>query len=189
MNSYDKPIPPLLYNTSADPHILCAIDPGKRLCGLSVWRVALQRNELHFYAEMIWAGTVKSPSGNPGDMAHHVLVEHSYHIRGQRMAPHFVVLEVPQKYSTQRAMHGGVESLDDVIYEIRARARTRVLASYKPRVWKGNVPKAIHHVRLANALTNTERNLAANLDHNAWDAIGIGLYATGRTRRGGVVYR
>ncbi len=192
MNTWDTPIPPLLYNTSADPHFLCAIDPGKRICGLSIWRVAMPGNDSEFHASMLWAGKVESPSGNPADMAYLVATEPTYRTRLSYVStvPTVFVVEVPQKYSIQRKKLHGVDALENVIDELRERLRKCLVAAFKPRIWKGNVPKKVHHRRLRSVLTPDElKAVAANADHNVWDAIGLGLFATGRTRRGGVVYR
>lgn len=58
---------------------------------------------------------------------------------------------------------------------------------YQPRQWKGGVPKPIHHSRLRTFLGEDERWAIPPLDeHDAWDAIGIGLYALGRTQKGAI---
>jgi hypothetical protein len=62
------------------------------------------------------------------------------------------------------------------------------LYSATPSRWKGNVPKLIHHARLARVLTEGEHAVAfadvepirASLQHNVWDAIGLGLWGLGR---------
>lgn len=59
----------------------------------------------------------------------------------------------------------------------------------KPYEWKGGLTKERHHPRILDALKPAERNLIPRLAeyklHNVIDAIGIGLYALGRTTRGG----
>lgn len=66
---------------------------------------------------------------------------------------------------------------------------------YYPFDWKGQVKKTLGRERYLNALTDVERTrmvdgrgrlkkgLIKTLEHNAWDAIGIGLHHTGRRRR------
>lgn len=190
MNTWDTPIPPLVYNTSANPHFLCAIDPGKRICGLAIGRVSMGGNDSQFHASMLWAGKVESPSGNPGDMAHHAIQERLYRTPNSAGTPTLFVLEVPKKYSIQRAKHGGVGALEDVLDEMRERLGRMLVGTFKPQLWKGNLPKKVHHARLRSVLTPEELAIiASNADHNVWDAIGLFLFATGRTRRGGVVYR
>jgi hypothetical protein len=51
----------------------------------------------------------------------------------------------------------------------------------EPRVWKGNIPKAVMTQRIKDSLTPPERariNLPSqkSLQHNVFDAIGIGLW-------------
>ena len=124
-------------------------------------------------------------------MAHFVATEHVHRThRTTTIVPTLFVVEVPQKYSIQRKKLHGVDALENVIDELRERLRKCLVAAFKPRIWKGNVPKKVHHRRLRSVLTPDElKAVAANADHNVWDAIGLGLFATGRTRRGGVVYR
>lgn len=65
---------------------------------------------------------------------------------------------------------------------------------YEPSEWKGSVAKNVHHSRLWGHLGPAERALVAEVAagmapskrHNMMDAIGIGLFALGRTRCGGV---
>jgi len=62
-----------------------------------------------------------------------------------------------------------------------------------PNDWKGQVPKEVMFRRVEKLLTSEEmttllRDVSAypvNLRHNVYDAVGIGLYATGRMARGG----
>ncbi len=63
----------------------------------------------------------------------------------------------------------------------------------RPSVWKGQVPKKIHHERMAAALCPSERivlrnalqNIAPGLQHNIKDAVSLGLWKLGRLGRGG----
>lgn len=72
----------------------------------------------------------------------------------------------------------------------------RVHASYplltwlkpEPREWKGNTPKKIHHRRVMKKLSLQEQaaasvaleNVPESLQHNVWDAIGLGLWGMKR---------
>lgn len=53
-----------------------------------------------------------------------------------------------------------------------------------PRMWKGQVPKDIHHERVLRALSIAERgqvpNTTKSLQHNVLDAVGLGLWKIGR---------
>jgi len=63
----------------------------------------------------------------------------------------------------------------------------------RPDQWKASVPKSIMSDRIIARLSADEaRQLSRDLDsvagalhHNVFDAVGIGLYATGRMKRGG----
>lgn len=67
-----------------------------------------------------------------------------------------------------------------------------VVKSVTPKDWKGDLPKDVHHARVAKWLDQSspwvERALWASLkraiDHNARDAFALNLFATGRTKRG-----
>ena len=97
------------------------------------------------------------------------------------------VAEWPMKYKDKRLYHEAIESLHDVGNEL-----DRIIMGwdekYRPGEWKGNVPKKPHHARILAALRPEEIAVMPPVaEHDAWDAAGIGLYATARTKRGGVV--
>lgn len=99
-----------------------------------------------------------------------------------------IILEIPQAYP-----HGSKGDPQDLITlamiagELRGLFRPREVTQVFPRAWKGNVPKAIHHPRVLAALTDAERAVlpkrprAGGYDGNMIDAIGLGLWALGRT--------
>lgn len=79
-----------------------------------------------------------------------------------------------------------------------------------PEEWKGQLPKPVHHARLWEAMTESERalfptdteerirkgiqrggytNAKGNDFHNLLDAVGIGLFCECRTGRAGVMIR
>jgi hypothetical protein len=60
---------------------------------------------------------------------------------------------------------------------------------YLPKKWKGQVPKAIHQVRIKTTLSPAERQRvklpkSKKGHHDIWDAVGIGLYHLRKERRG-----
>lgn len=102
-----------------------------------------------------------------------------------------VVIEVPQVYQ-QRQWKGDPNDLVAVAVTAgalayRYRLAKRVLLP-KPHDWKGSVPKEVTKERVLAELSAAERvhynsaRIAASLRHNAIDAIGLGLWATGRKR-------
>jgi hypothetical protein len=50
----------------------------------------------------------------------------------------------------------------------------------RPRDWKGQVPKEIHHPRIRERLESYELVVAKGANHDTMDAIGLGLHALGR---------
>lgn len=154
-----------------DEHILVSVDPGKRLCGVALWDGVSR--------QLIRAGAVHG-DGTPNDMVRAVLAW-----VGTWSVPLLYVVETPKRYKHLRSTHDGVASLEAVLSVIETVADVR--AHYAPYTWKANVPKAVHHKRLARALHPLELIDADTWDHNVWDGVGIGLYALGRTERGGKV--
>lgn len=71
----------------------------------------------------------------------------------------------------------------------------RVVISFTPKEWKGDLPKVVHHGRIEKWLGKnahgTEialwQSLTRKIDHNAKDAFALNLFSTGRTKRGGEV--
>lgn len=60
------------------------------------------------------------------------------------------------------------------------------LTLIEPAEWKAQVPKDITKSRIANILTLGELSVVKKGGemHNVWDAIGIGLFALGRAKKG-----
>lgn len=54
-----------------------------------------------------------------------------------------------------------------------------------PRDWKKQVPKPIHHGRIAKHLDAREVRLLDGAKEDTWDAVGLGLFGLGRMRAGG----
>ena len=97
--------------------------------------------------------------------------------------PSIWVIEEPEKYREARVKHDDLDDLLAVLHKIEEYAKAPVIR-LKPHEWKGNVPKHIHHRRIERALEPEEQEEWRSLDHNAKDAVGIGLYYLQRTRRG-----
>lgn len=165
------------YPQPPQPHLLAAVDLGKRKCGLALFFVNDQG-----HARLLAAETTRQEDGDPEAMAQ-ALVDAIPAL--PVLVPVFWVVEWPQKYEHLRARHENLEELHAVGYALKR--RVPVVAEYRPAEWKGNVPKAAHHKRLQRELAPMDATLPPPGDdtHDMWDAVGIGLYATGRTRRGG----
>lgn len=158
-------------------HHLIAVDLGKTKVGVSVFWVGLEG------AALVRAFTLAAERGStPKQVA--LLV------RAEIFTPLFPavwVCEWPKKYDYKRKQHKDLDSLHEVGYAL-AQLHGGWAEMYLPGEWKGNVPKTPHHKRIERALTPDERALMPpKSDHDAWDAVGIGLFATGRTKRGGTL--
>lgn len=94
-----------------------------------------------------------------------------------------VVIEQPQVYH-QSKQKGDPE---DLIKLALMGGATAALISphapmmYEPQTWKGSVPKEVTTARTRRRITDEEQHRielprAVTLQHNVWDAIGIGLF-------------
>ena len=97
--------------------------------------------------------------------------------------PDYFISEVPQVYRAG-ASKGDPDDLIQLagvvgVFSNIFRATTHF--GVKPREWKGQVPKDVHHARLVKTLTPEEmamidRAAPPSLRHNVLDAVGIGRY-------------
>jgi hypothetical protein len=153
------------------PHYLVAVDLGKRKVGVAVFWITDEE------AELVQAETVL---GSPMADKVYASVSGLY-----EEAPVLWVCEWPMKYGDRRKYHKDIESLYAVGNDLEALVGGWD-EKYRPGEWKGNAPKHAHHKRLRRALKPDELETAPpDHEHDAWDAIGIGLFATNRTKRGG----
>jgi hypothetical protein len=147
---------------------LVAIDPGKHICGLAVF-----------------VDGVLTYAGEPA----------SWHVTNTAVAVLLAngvdteewVAETPQNYPGQKAKEIDLESLREVLRRIEINGMVK-LRRYKPRAWKGQVPKEIHHRRIRLALREPECRIVDALPRtrDAMDAVGLGLFVLGRTKAGGI---
>lgn len=145
-----------------------SVDLGKRLCGVAAWTLG---------GVLLRADTVEGGPG-PLSMATAVRFWALWGADGAVTVPGFVI-ELPQNYRDFRVAHRDLDTLRAVGSDLDP------FAAYTPHAWKGSVPKDVHRGRLLGALGPSERGGMEGWDHNAWDAVGIGLYFFGRTDRGG----
>ncbi len=109
----------------------------------------------------------------------------------QRMAYDELVIERPQQYVGRRGLN--LNPLRSAVDHFVTVAGFRKVTQLSPPSWKGQVPKQIHHVRIRRALVPRElevvhtgcRGLRTKHRGDVWDAIGLGLFHTGRLGRGG----
>lgn len=193
------------YRVHPDPHLLVAFDLGKWKVGSAVSLV----DPAAGMTRLIGAETHVLPKKDnkewdAKDMA--AVVAEAIPLASTMMIPIIFVCEWPMKYKDKRSKHKDIETLHKVGYALETALDMRFAERYLPGQWKGNVPKPAHRRRIVRELTPSERtllyaHLAAEVfdkdatkarawadsaaAHDMWDAIGINLFATGRTRRGG----
>jgi len=157
--------------TRKGPHYLVAIDPGKRKAGISVW----------YDGRLIAAECVKAP---PSTM-HKALINWAMEHCNVGDGPVYWVLEVMQDYRRGNANASGIPALKAMLARLSKALGCAVVWTATPSVWKGNVPKDIHHRRIQKYLTPEEVTVAGAYQHDKHDAIALGLTALQRCGRGG----
>ena len=145
---------------------LIAIDPGAKVCGFAYFeRETLTR------ARVLRAVDLR---------------EMAYEIRCNtvNIKAHFVI-ERPQVYVRGKSK-GDPNDLITIalVAGMVAGATSQSFEYVLPREWKGQVPKAVHSLRIEKKLSQKEieriEKCPASIRHNAIDAIGIGLWKLGR---------
>ena len=157
-------------------HHLCTIDPGKRACGVAMWRVDDGERSLE------WAGLVSQRDGNATKLARKILK-----LKDKIGGLFVFYVEDPQFYALKRTAHRDLGSLKKVIAVLEAEG-ARPMHKMKPVQWKGNLPKTVHHERVKKYLEPEELKLVPK-DHNVLDAVALGLFVLGRTDKGAMVPR
>ena len=160
---------------------LVSIDPGLRGCGLAYWNedggllsVAYVRNP------------VKIGNGPAAWMGYERTVGSWY----TGLTDHFLS-EIPQVYraGASKGDPDDLIQLAGVVGVFSALFSATTYTGVKPREWKGQVPKDVHHARLVKTLTPEELTMVEasappSLRHNVLDAVGIGRYWFQTHRRG-----
>lgn len=145
---------------------LLAVDPGAHKIGLALFNSA---------GQLVAAGTVDS-------IVDEKAVEAVLQWLGGR-SPSLKVCELPRKRPGKRRYH---KDIDRLLLFLRS-CPWRWDARFYPEEWKSSMPKGAHHKRIHAALTPAELEVMPPLGsgHDTWDAVGIGLFALGRTDKGG----
>ena len=193
------------YPEKAGPHILVSFDLGKRKVGVAVFLCSGFSDDTTV-SKLIGAEVIHVEGEWSEDkMSEAIHVSLSKLLEFTGFMPTAMVCEWPKKYATARKFHKDLDTLHKVGHSIMRRFNTSWAETYTPSEWKGNVPKKAHKRRLVRELTLQEKATlqkhvakAANIteeeaqgyldseeSHDLWDAVGIGLYATARTRKGG----
>lgn len=99
-----------------------------------------------------------------------------------------LVLEVPQVYQPSPVPPDDLLQLVGMLGALCTVLSWRETKAYRPREWKGQVPKRVSHARIHKRLTVEETStlnaclldIAEGLRHNVLDAVGIALKYAGR---------
>ena len=158
---------------------LVAIDLGKIKAGVAVFDEQ---------GALLGARTVRIEAKTdvyvPEDMAV-AMVEAARGLGGvERMQ---FIVEKPQKYKDKRNRHKDLDDLLAVEKMLRLACRRAKVPfkALRPAAWKGQVPKHIHATRIRALLTEEEGKKMPE-EHDAVDAVGIGLFVLKRAGLGGV---
>lgn len=95
------------------------------------------------------------------------------------------VREKMRKYPDRPTTHKDLDQIEALAKATALAGRFKWAAAYYAMTWKRNVPKAIHHPRLAHVLDEDEKRIFSQANSDGKDAVGIGLFALRRTGPGG----
>lgn len=158
--------------------ILLAADPGKHFTALAVWVVG---NTVRSFVRADLVGVKDNPAEARRMMAQAV----ARHTRGDVDAHLFC--ELPQSYALAQ-QKGSQNDLIEVAVSVGAlvgaTGEHAKVSLVTPAEWKGQLPKDVHHARIAKQITSTMRACVEaypkHLQHNVLDAIALGLWALER---------
>lgn len=137
------------------------VDPGLHNCAIAAW----DKKKRLIYADNL-----------PTDQV--ILLVDKY------APPAKLWVEVPVLYPKKRKTHYQVGRLLELANALK---RASGGVGVAPSAWKAQIPKSVHKSRILGNLDPAEfRAIVSPADHNTIDAIGIGLWALGRSGRGGV---
>lgn len=149
---------------------LATIDLAMWASGLVIWEVVGP------HIRILEAVTVRG-DGTPENMA--VELDALIPIRAK------ICIEKPQRYRNKTKYDHAIDQIEETIRRFKAKKR-KIAKAWVPRQWKGSVTKDVHHARLRARLTALGIDFSMVPDeHDAWDAIGIGMFALGLVRTGG----
>jgi hypothetical protein len=137
------------------------IDPGLRCTGAAqylngVWNIQSIYTKCNEYENRVNEILGKIPPYPAGDSAWDI-----------------VVIEKPQVYQLKysKGDPNGLVSLAMLVGSISAAVVAKTKLFPLPRTWKGQIPKEIHHRRIARAIGITKK-----ISKDAYDAAGLALY-------------
>lgn len=156
------------------PHVFTAIDPGLRGCGVAQFD----------HGRLSWACYIRNPMTEGRGPTAHAKVAHEVWLFCPTA---HLIIEFPRIYPHgPRDRRSDPNDLLDVAGVAGACAALYEHITWVfPQQWKGQVPKEVMNARVMKRLSPEElaavKSVGA-LDHNTYDAIGIGLHHLGRLR-------
>jgi hypothetical protein len=145
---------------------LVAIDPGTTNLGIALFRDGV----------LVDAGYLYRPSAS-------AIVQWVRLRTGG--APTVWAREKMRKYPDRPRTHKDLDRIEKLMGRVAKLVDAQWRSNYTPRKWKANVPKHIHHKRIARFLLAEEVDVWKTCNPDSRDAVGIGLYALQRVGRGG----
>jgi hypothetical protein len=155
--------------------MIASIDPGLHDSGLALWTDD---------GELTWAVLVSTPRHLRGIDAWWTMARD---IRERLISVTEITIELPQVYVRSRSK-GDPNDLIQLAAVVGALAGTLLgkITIYKPAEWKGQATKEVTKNRCLEKLRPDETARivlpAKSLQHNVWDAIGLGLHHLKITR-------
>ena len=165
--------------------LLCAADIGRHGLGLSFFWIPTQELVHAEYSGGL--GGQVDPFFEPVEPAVHIVEQ----VTDKLGSVERLVVEVPQVYDQQRwggdpkdlvdlAWIGGAFAREVAVKHMRTRACGGSVLRPRPAQWKGQVNKDVMIERIKGRLSETEMNRVElpnkSVQHNVWDAVGIGLW-------------
>lgn len=157
--------------------MIVAVDPGKRHIGIACFLGTELVGAQHIKSKLEWPECVN-------DLAFQAF---EFYKEFAKVRLETLVLEYPQ--IGRQWAKGDPNDLLDLAYTQGAITHVllpRALEVIRPQTWKGTVDADIVLERIKNKLTDREKQptvLRSN-NHNALDAVGIGLWRCGRLHEG-----
>jgi hypothetical protein len=160
--------------------VVVTVDPALRCAGVALW--VLDRDARAAADRVTFRGAwdVRN-DGNASAMVSGIYVRLLDDPAFVAARSCFVIVEKMQHYRGKAARDASLEAVEAVTASLRS--RFPLLADpWTAGQWKGQIPKDVHHGRVAAHL----RTPCDGLGPDAMDAVGLGLYAFGVVGRGGV---
>lgn len=146
---------------------LISIDPGIRHCGIAVWQDYKLIN-----AQLIKGSKAKIPQ--------------CFQDMVKSLEPHLkkldlLIIEYPKIYSQRRLQKGDPKDLLNLAALCGAiSSKFKNVTYLEPKIWKGQTKKHVTEYRVKKHLSKEELNNiklpCKYLQHNVYDAVGIGLW-------------